>query len=183
MALERWQLMKNRFALPLAFLLAAAAFVSHAQSQDKKGDTKWSALEQFTKLEGEWVGKGGDGGMNHDARVIYKVTSGGSAVVETIDPGGPHEMVTVIHADGDALALTHYCMLGNQPHMKATPKAGDKKVVFEFVKATNLKSDKDMCMHSVTFTFADKDTLKTEWTLFKDGKESEKAVFEMKRKK
>jgi hypothetical protein len=46
-----------------------------------------------------------------------------------------------------------------------------------------MKSDKDMHMHSVTFTFTDKDTLKTEWTLYKDGKESERAVFEMKRKK
>jgi hypothetical protein len=92
-------------------------------------------------------------------------------------------MVTVIHPDGDALLLTHYCMLGNQPHMKATPKAGDNKVAFEFIKATNLKSDKDMYMRSATFTFVDKDTLKTEWTHYKDGKESGKAVFELKRKK
>jgi hypothetical protein len=89
----------------------------------------------------------------------------------------------VIHADGDALALTHYCMLGNQPHMKATPKAGDSKVAFDFVKATNLKSEKDMHMHSVTFTFVDNDTLRTEWTHYMDGKDSGKAVFELKRKK
>ena len=74
-------------------------------------------------------------------------------------------------------------MFGNQPHMRATPKPGDNKVAFEFVKATNLKSDKDMYMRSATFTFVDKDTLKTEWTNFKDGKEFEKAVFELKRKK
>ena len=123
------------------------------------------------------------GDAEHEARVVYKVTSGGSAVVETIDPGGAHEMVTVIHADGDALLLTHYCMLGNQPHMKAMPKAGASKVAFDFVKATNLKSDKDMCMRSVTFTFVDKDTIKTEWTMFQDGKESERTVFELKRKK
>ena len=121
--------------------------------------------------------------MDHEIRVVYKVTSGGSAVVETIDPGAANEMVTVIHADGKALALTHYCMLGNQPHMKAMPKAGDNKVAFEFVNATNLKSDKDMYMRSAKFTFVDKDTLKTEWTHYKDGKESGKAVFELKRKK
>ena len=55
-------------------------------------------------------------------------------------------MVTVIHADGNALLLTHYCMIGNQPQMKATPKPGDKKIAFEFVRATNMKSDKDMHM-------------------------------------
>jgi hypothetical protein len=175
--------MKKQFALSLLFLLAAFAVVLQAQPQEKKSDAKGGALERFTKLEGEWVGKGMHGDMDHDIRIVYKVTSGGSAVVETIDPGGDHEMVTVIHADGDALVLTHYCMLGNQPQMKATPKAGDNKVAFHFVKATNLKSDKDMYMHNVTFTFADKDTLKTEWTLFNDGKESERTVFEMKRKK
>jgi hypothetical protein len=67
--------------------------------------------------------------------------------------------------------------------MKAMPKAGDNKVAFQFVKATNLKSDKDMHMRNVTFTFVDNDTLKTEWTNYDDGKEAGKAVFELKRKK
>jgi hypothetical protein len=153
------------------------------RADDKAKAERNSALDQFAKLAGEWVGKGKHGDLEHDARVVYRVTSGGSAVVETIDPGGDHEMITVIHPDGDALLLTHYCMLGNQPQMKAKPKAGDNKVAFEFVKATNLKSEKDMHMHSVTFTFVDKDTLKTEWTNYSDGKEAGKAVFELKRKK
>ena len=157
------------------FLLAARA--------DEKPHGSPPGLARFAALAGEWVGKGTHGDVQHDARVSYKVTSGGSTVVETIDPGGEHEMITVIHPDGDALLLTHYCMIGNQPHMKATPKAGDNKVAFEFVKATNMKSDKDMHMHSVTFTFVDKDTLKTEWTNYNEGKEAGKAVFELKRKK
>ena len=56
-------------------------------------------------------------------------------------------------------------------------------VAFQFVKATNLKSDKDMHMRSATFTFVDKDTLKTEWSSFQDGKEKEKMAMELKRKK
>ena len=52
----------------------------------------------------------GEGKDAHEATVTYKVTSGGSAVVETIGPGTEHEMVTVIHPDGDDLMLTHYCM-------------------------------------------------------------------------
>ena len=160
------------------------AFWSSAQARgDEKVPSSNQALERFAQLAGEWVGKGTHGDMAHDARVVYKVTSGGTAVVETIDPDGEHEMITVIHPDGDALLLTHYCMLGNQPQMKAMPKAGDNKVAFEFVKATNLKSDKDMYMRSVTFTFVNKDTLKTEWTNYNDGKEMGKAIFELKRKK
>jgi hypothetical protein len=165
---------------PVAVLIA---FAVGSRAQDAKQPAANSALERFKQLAGEWVGKSMHGGMEHDTRAVYKVTSGGSAVMETIDPGSLHEMVTVIHADGNALALTHYCMLGNQPHMRATPKANDDKVTFEFVKATNLKSDKDMYMRSVTFTFTSKDTFSSEWIMFNDGKPAEKVVLEMKRSK
>jgi hypothetical protein len=67
--------------------------------------------------------------------------------------------------------------------MKATVKADDTKVDFKFLDATNLKSDKDMHMHDVTYTFIDKDTLKAEWTNYMGGKPGGKAVFELKRKK
>jgi hypothetical protein len=174
--------MNVKIVLSLSLALAANVLVVQAQPESKSKSTN-AALERFTQLAGEWVGKGKHGDKEHEIRVVYKVTAGGSAVVETIAPGSEHEMVTVIHPDGDALLLTHYCMLGNQPHMKAMPKAGDSKVPFEFVKVTNVKSDKDMYMRSVTFTFVDKDTLRTEWTHFKDGKESGKATFELKRKK
>jgi hypothetical protein len=177
--------MKRKIIALLA--VASLAWAAASQAQEKKdsaaeGKAANPGLERFAQLAGEWVGKGTHDGAEIDARVVYKVTSGGSAVVETIDPGGHHEMITVIHPDGEGLALTHYCMLGNQPHMKATPKAGDNKVAFEFVKATNMKSDKEMHMRSVTFTFVDKDTLKTEWTNYDQGKEAGKAIFELKRK-
>ena len=169
--------MKIRILASLALAVSAFALVAQARHDN---DT---AFDRFKHLAGEWVGKGKHGDMEHEMRVVYKVTAGGSAVVETIDPGGEHEMVTVIHPDGDSLVLTHYCMLGNQPQMKATPKTGDTNVAFEFVKATNLKSDKDPHMHDATFTFVDKDTLKTEWTHYNDGKDAGKAVFVLKRQK
>jgi hypothetical protein len=111
------------------------------------------------------------------------VTAGGSAVVETLFPGTEHEMVSVIHPDGADLLLTHYCHLGNQPHLKASGKGDGNKVEFKFVRATNMKSENDMHMHEITFTFVDKDTLRTEVTLFSDGKAARQMDFELKRKK
>ena len=123
------------------------------------------ALERFKGLEGKWVGKMGSGSERHDAVVTYKVTSNGSAVVETIDPGGEHEMVSVIHPDGDDLVLTHYCAIGNQPRMRASGKSNDKIVKFAFVDATNLKSPKDMHMHDVRLSgCVDKDTIEGDAT-------------------
>jgi hypothetical protein len=174
--------MKKYISVSLGLVLVGSALTTEAQ-EGKKTAGKSTAFDRFAQLAGEWVGKGKGGDKDHEARIVYKVTAGGSAVVETIDPGGLHEMVTVIHPDGDALLLTHYCMLGNQPHMKATPKAGDKTIAFEFVKATNLKSDKDMYMRTATYTFVDPDTLRTEWTMYKDGKDAGKMVHELKRKK
>jgi hypothetical protein len=92
-------------------------------------------------------------------------------------------MVTVIHQDGKNLGLTHYCAIGNQPHMKAEVKGDGKKVEFQFTGGTNMESDEDVHMHAVTFTFVDKDTLQTVWTNYQDGKPAGTATFELKRKK
>jgi hypothetical protein len=171
----------------LAVVLSLAALVGRAADEPKKAPKKEAdhpGLERFKQLAGEWTGKeimgGKEAGKVH---VKYKVTSGGSAVVETLFPGGDHEMVTVIHQDGNDLALTHYCTLGNQPHMKAEGKGDDDKVAFKFTGASNLKSPKDMHMHDVTYTFVDKDTLKAEWTHFQDGKKGGTVTFVLKRKK
>jgi hypothetical protein len=166
-------------------LLAVVVLAAAVHADDKKADDgKPTALEPFKQLAGEWVGKEVKGfNVGKEVRASYKVTAGGSAVVETLFPGADHEMVTVIHPDGNDLILTHYCMMGNQPQMKAPGKADGNKVSFKFVRAGNLKSDKDPHMHDVTFTFTDKDTFQSEWTFFKDGKSSGTVVFEMHRKK
>ena len=38
-------------------------------------------------------------------------------------------------------------------------------------------------MHNVTYTFVDKDTLKSVWTHYQDGKAAGDVVIELKRKK
>jgi hypothetical protein len=171
--------MSFRALIPaLVLAVSAAPLMGDEKQVPPKPVINNPAFDQFKKLAGEWVGKGHDGEEMH---VTYKVTAGGSAVVETIMPGGPHEMVTVIHPDGADLILTHYCMLGNQPQMRATGLDGNK-VAFKFVRATNLKSDKDMHMHDATYTFVDADTLKSEWSHYVDGKNAGQMAMEMKRK-
>ncbi len=176
-----------RSALLLVAVVGACALTATAaddKKEPRKDATAEARLDRFKLLAGDWVGtiKEGSGKDGTEVKVNYKVVSGGSAVVETIGPGSEHEMITVIHKDGNDLVLTHYCAIGNQPHMKA--KAGDDaKVAFDFTGASNMKSDKDVHMHAVVFTFVDKDTLKAEWSHYADGKEAGKAIFELKRKK
>jgi hypothetical protein len=176
--------MTARTALPLLILFALA--IAPLGGQDKKPAGKeagkHAAFERFKLLAGEWVGKGPSKEMP-EIHIRYKVTAGGSAVVETIFPGTDHEMVTVIHPDGADLLLTHYCHLGNQPHMKASGPGDANKVEFKFVRATNLKSEKDKHMHEATYTFVDQDTLRSEWTLYNEGKAAGQLAVELKRKK
>jgi len=115
--------MATRFILAaiVGSVLALAGFAA-ADKPAPKAEAKHPGLEQFKQLAGEWVGKEVEGKKDKEVHVKYKVTSGGSAVVETLFPDTDHEMVTVITRDGDDLVLTHYCMLGNQPQMKAAGK-------------------------------------------------------------
>ena len=71
------------------------------------------------------------------------------AVVETVFPGSAHEMVTVYHADGPDLVLTHYCMEGNQPRMRAKGAQGSR-FDFAFDGGTNIDPKRDRHMHSAT---------------------------------
>ena len=51
-------------------------------------------------------------------RVEYRLTAGGSALVETLFPGASRgQMVSMYYDRKGKLAMTHYCMLRNQPGM------------------------------------------------------------------
>ena len=81
---------------------------------------------------------------------VVKVTAGGSAVHETHFPGQPMEMVSVYHLDKGDLVMTHYCVLGNQPRMKADPKSPANQIKWVFAGGTNLDPAKDTHMHGAT---------------------------------
>jgi hypothetical protein len=163
-------------ALTLSVSLATAADQDHAA-------TGVSALDPIKQLEGDWVGKAGHDGQQVDAAVSYHVTANGSAVMETLFPGTPHEMVTIYTVDKGALVLTHYCALGNQPRMRARKSSALNELAFEFAGGAGINPAKDEHMHAVRLRFVDADHLQSEWTDWKGGKPSEVMVFDLERKK
>lgn len=179
--------MKSRAFLSLGCVFGALTLAGYAaeEKHGHKEPAKHPGLEQFKQLAGEWTGTmtAAGGTEEFPATARYKVTSAGSAVVETLGAGTPHEMVTVIHADNKDLVLTHYCAAGNQPRMRMHGGGDGGRFDFQFDGATNLKSDKDMHMHSVVYTIVDKDTLKADWTNYVNGKKGGTAQFVFKRKK
>jgi hypothetical protein len=176
--------MTNRFAMTVLLLSACAWSAAAADDiKDHPPATKNARFDQFKQIIGTWEGKEMEGRPGTIVTAEYRLTSGGTAIEEKLFANTPMEMVTIIHCDGDDLLLTHYCMLGNQPRMKASGSGESNRFDFKFVGATNLKSPTDMHMHDVSYSFPDKDKLKSEWTHYHDGKSAGQVVFELKRKK
>jgi hypothetical protein len=163
----------------VALALAASA------GADEKVAKKSTPLDQMKKLAGTWV-QGDDKGKPTDQVVsTYKVTSAGSAVQETIFPGTDHEMVSVYYMNGPTLEMTHYCALGNQPHVKLDPASPKGQLVFKFAGGTNLDPAKDMHMHEGAITIVDDDHIEWHWQGWQGGKAAEghKVAMKLVRKK
>jgi len=128
------------------------------------------AFERIKGMAGTWVAADKDGKPTDQVVSVYRVTAGGSAVHETIFPGTPMEMVSVYHLDGADLLMTHYCMLGNQPRMKADPKSPANQVRWVFAGGTNLDPAKDKHMHSAVVTFVDADHVELVGEAWEGGK-------------
>jgi hypothetical protein len=145
-----------------ATLLAAPGLPAAGEAPD--------LLERFKALAGEWVAaEDGEMAKKGDLVARYAVTAAGSAVVETVFPGSPHEMVTVYYADGGDLVLTHYCMAGNQPRMRAKSVSGSR-VELAFDGGTNIDPARDRHMHSAWVDLVGPNEIRSEWTEHSGGK-------------
>lgn len=170
--------MGNLFVvLVLSLVFSQAGLAGHDHEPPKMP----KEFDTLKKLVGTWEGTTKMGDQDTQATVIYKLTSGGTAITEQMMPGTPQEMITVYHKEGKSLGMTHYCALGNQPHMQLK-KADERSVAFEMQKPIGVTSMKESHMHAVTLTLEDENTLKQEWVNFEGGKKKELAVFTFKRK-
>lgn len=160
----------------LCVLIASASFAWAAPDEAKKP----SRLESIKALAGTWEMKGEDGKAG--PTVSYRVTSAGSAVMETLFAGTPKEMITMYTMEGDDLVLTHYCAMGNQPHMKALPEKDAKVIAFEFTGGGDMKSRDELHMDSLTMTFTDATHLRHDWTMWQAGKVVQTVTLELTKK-
>jgi hypothetical protein len=172
---------KTTYALMASvFLLLFGSAVVFAGEHSLGPYSGSQGFERMKELVGVWEGTSNMAKEGEKVRVEYRVSSGGSSIVETLFPGTPHEMVSVYFDNKGQLAMTHYCALRNQPRMRLQ-KADAQNLSFAFAGGTNIDPKKDAYMHSLTITFVDKNHILEKWTLFKEGKEQEKSVFDLTR--
>lgn len=152
-------------------------FQPKKDKQDEDAIDAPFAFDFLKKLAGEWRGttmtEAGD-----SMSVIWSVTAGGNAVVERQFPGTDHEMMSVYHMDEGDLVLTHYCAMGNQPHMRFEPKESTWNVyTFEFNGGTNMGHGKTPHIHEGTITFVAANRIKAEWFVYEGTKKTGSKIF------
>lgn len=140
------------------------------------------ALATLKRLAGTWQGSAKMGDKTVPVTIVYETTAGGSAVLERLFPGTPHEMISVYTADGDGVSMTHYCALGNHPKMTLR-KADARGLSFELAGAEGLRSAAEPHMHAMAVALPDGEHLRETWTSFDNGHLKEQKVFDLTRKK
>ena len=172
----------RRFGWTLGALGLAVLCSGQTSPESENARAARAAFERLRAMEGVWRGES-TRGWKED--LTFETIAGGSAVMETSFDAHPGEtMVTLFHRNGDALELTHYCVAGNQPHLKATGFEDEgRKVTFTFVDAGNLSTRDKGHMDKAVFRFEDADRVTARWTWYQDGRESWMEEIRLNRKK
>jgi hypothetical protein len=170
--------MKTQFvavATVMLFLTISAA-PAHKPSAAKPTD----GFDRLKILAGSWIADGEDGKPFSSS---IRLVSNDTALEETFETAKEHQMITVYSADGDRVALTHYCSIGNQPRME-TPAANSvtDEFVFSFTGATNLPAPDAPHMHRLVLQIDDADHFSETWT-FREKLGDTKRTFNFVRKK
>ena len=166
------------FARVIAALVLAVMVSGAGRILAHEKTTGALAFDRLKALVGEWEGTN----PGNPVKITYTLVSGGTALMERMQPAKEAEMITMYSADGDKIVVTHYCSEGNQPSMKTeTLKGIANKYSFSLVSVSGLKSPDAGHMTGLVLTLLDKDHLKQEWTYWNKGKTATDA-FEFKRK-
>lgn len=163
----------------LVALLPLLANTAFASPEMPAPEMKSPGFKKMKELVGTWKGSGGDMG-DGEVEVDYSLTSGGTAVLETLFPGTPHEMQSVYFEENGKLFMTHYCTMGNHPTMELK-KMDDKNMEFTLANKNHFDPKKEAHMHSLKMTFMGPDELEARWAMNAKGKEEHASVFKLKK--
>ena len=175
------KLVSFNFIILLAVLLGPLA--AGSGEYPKGAITHSKDFEKMKELVGVWKGTTDMGQGMVAIKATYELTSAGNAIIERLFVGLPHEMVTVYYDYNGKLNMTHYCSLGNQPHMELM-NSGETNMLFVLSKKNpNLHSVEETHMHSLKILFDNKDNITHTWSLYEKGKKKSDTVIKLTRMK
>jgi len=175
--------MKTTVISVCATLLLAGALGLNAAEPVFPAKKSSREFERMKSLVGTWTGKTEMPGQGLiELTVQYRLLAGGSVLEERCFQGTPGEMVTMFYDQGDKLAMTHYCALGNRPAMTLV-SSDAKSLKFDFDSTCGIDPTKESHMHALTIRFDDAETITTTCKAIMDGKETEPHETTLKRVK
>jgi len=150
--------------------MVGVAAAATEEAQPVTGAAARTAFERFKKLSGAWHGRSTKG---WEDSVSWRTIAGGSVVMQTSFEAHPGEtMVTMIALDVDRLALTHYCVAGNQPRLVATACSPDgREIRFTFRDGGNMATRDRGHMDQAVYRFESDDRITGRWTWYQNGQE------------
>jgi hypothetical protein len=173
LALAALSLLLPVSAASAAVSAAASAAVSAAAPTDAE------AFERLKSMSGRWSANVEQ--MPAPVTISWKATANGTALVETMFEGTPHEMMSIYYMDGATLRMTHYCAAGNQPHMRYDGRRSSAdEIVFGFDGGTSMNPRKDYHIHEGRIALADGSVSET-WAGWNEGKQADVKKFTMTR--
>lgn len=154
----------------LAFVAATAVF---ARAVVRPETDAAAAFERLKTLQGTWEAEVGSG---RKATTVFELVADGTVLLERYSnpalPGGGR-MVSAYHLDGGSLVLTHYCIAGNQPTLRADrfdPAAGE--IQFEFLRGSNLRHESAGHMRRASYRLNGPNRFTTEWEFYEGGRKT-----------
>ena len=143
-----------KFIKSLSLMGLALGLMAVLPNSAVAGTKSEDAFAKLKTLVGTWSFAAENG---KTATMTYELQANGTALIE--NSGG---MITVFHLDGESLMLTHYCMVGNQPRLRATRFDDANSLRFDFVDITGAKTDHGY-ISGLTFTWIDHDRINANW--------------------
>ena len=158
----------------LCFALAVSlgSTVTAAQPTQAPPADARVAFDRLVALAGSWQHEGSG------VAVDFRLSAGGSVVVETWTLRSGRESLTLYHLDGDRLLATHYCPQGNQPRLELTERRKDGSLVFTLESVTNL-SPGGSHQHDLELQLEPERLVRTE--VYRSSKGDSRDVYTMKR--
>jgi|FLOH01.1.fsa_nt_gi hypothetical protein len=178
---------RNIVLFAVSALLLSCQVVVHdgfSQTHSRASFHNHARLSDLDGMLGTWEMTDENGVSTGEVITDLRTTSGGSAVVETMFAGLPHEMVSMYFTSPEGLFMTHYCAKKNHPNLAASLDEETGDLIFQCMGAgANFRAcSKTDHMHDVRYHL-DGDFLTSTWHSMTDGKLVEDAtVFNMVRK-
>ncbi len=167
--------MRQIFMLALVLVLGTGLAGAEDEGGNAVPPAKDPRFDFLKQLEGTWTGTGpGEAG---ESLFEFRVTAGGHAVEEREMIGTPMEMLTIYHMQGRDLVATHYCVLGNQPHLTAAKQVVDSTLAFVCDGSPgNTRSHDDEHVHRWAMLLDPDGKLHYSAELFKNGEPSQTPI-------